>query len=335
MDILKRDNQNYNIWLMWQPHFKCNLDCSYCSVKDSRNIVKISEINIPALLKTLNDTKKIINLEIGGGEPFLIPNLIKACKEIAKNHFISLATNLTSNRVKKFSEEISPERVEYIYTSVHIKELERLSLIDKYVNNFHICKERNFNIGAFVVAYPSLLNEVVEYKKFFQKKGITLYFKPYHGEYRGKFYPNSYSEKELKIFNFHKKLISGKQAKYIICNAGYNVGTVNPYNKVRSCYLVPKKIGNLYSAIKFTKKLIRCPFDLCPCPIYIKDTHLFKKAVEETNFRIVSSLLMRMYVLRKYSINKLMRFLKSSKINYAISKNRKIRRLMYIISTLL
>jgi len=281
MDGLKKETHNYDVCLKWIPNFKCNLNCVYCWVKDLRNTVKISEINIPDLIETLNKTEKIINVEIGGGEPFLIPNLIEASIEITKNHFISLQTNLTSGKIKKFSEEVSPERTGYIFSSLHIKELERLNLLDKYIENFHICKDRGFNIGAFVVAYPPILDEINEYKKFFQEKGIILRFKPFIGEFDGRTYPNSYTEKEFKIFNFNKKLLSENHNKGKLCNAGYNVCAVYPYGEVRLCFVIHKMIGNINTKIKFTDGLIQCPFKFCPCPIYKKDINLFIKAVKE------------------------------------------------------
>lgn len=170
MDILKKESQNYDVWLMWQPNFKCNLNCTYCIIKDSRKTAKVSKINISALIKTLNKTNKIFNIDFGGGEPFLIPNLIEACKEITKNHYVSITTNLTSGKIKEFSEKIDPERVEYIYSSLHIKELERFSLHSSAIlstfSYFIFLNSRIASISLLENSGPKYISEMAIYFDF-------------------------------------------------------------------------------------------------------------------------------------------------------------------------
>ena len=329
MDLLKKETYNYDATVVWIPNCKCNLNCVYCIVKDSKNLGNINKINIPALNKTLNDTNRTINLEFTGGEPFLIPNIIEASIEITKNHFISFETNLTSKKIKEFSENISPERVERIFSALHIKELERLNLLDRFINNFHICKERGFNISVCVVAYPSIIKEAKEYKKVFQERGIQIDYKPFIGEFNGKHYPISYTERELKILNFNStnKLLYGKFNKGKLCNAGYNVCVVNPKGESVICFYISKMIGNIYDKIKFTDGLIQCPLKFCQCPINTRDIYLFKKAIEETNLKIIRSMFLKPYVLKLYLIHKIQFHLSSKIKNKIITYYSKIRKI--------
>jgi len=279
-------NPHYDAWLHLVISYQCNLECNYCiveKVKSSEIYTKTYNINISALKNTLNDSNKIYRINFTGGEPFLAPNIVEAFIELTKKHFISFNTNLTSKKVKEFSEKINPERVLNILASCHIKELERMNLLSRYINNFLLCKNRGFNIAAAEVGYPPLLKEVDRYKKFFLEKGIDLTFCPYVGRFKGKFYPDSYSEKELKIFGLTEWDIDPFYQYGKLCNAGYNVGIVHPNGDIRYCFKINKSLGNIYEGIKFNDKLIRCPFKICECPVNIYDPYLFRKAISEVD----------------------------------------------------
>jgi MoaA/NifB/PqqE/SkfB family radical SAM enzyme len=282
-------NPQYDAWLFWVPTYQCNLECNYCknawwsgySRYVSEIFTKTDNINISALKNTLNNSNKIYRINFTGGEPFLTPNIVELCIELTKKHFIAFNTNLTSKKVKEFAEKINPERVLFINASCHIKELERKNLLSRYIHNFLLCKNRGFNIGAIEVGYPPLLKESDKYKRFFLEKGIELTFSPYHGKYKGKFYPDSYSEKELKIFGLTEKDINQFYQYGKLCNAGYNVGIIHPNGDIRYCFLINKSLGNIYEGIKFNDKLTRCPFKYCYCPLNIFDPYLFRKAISE------------------------------------------------------
>ncbi|TFG23851.1 MAG: radical SAM protein [Promethearchaeota archaeon] len=285
MNDLPKENQNYDAGLVWILSYNCNLNCSYCfqDFLINKGLIskKISKIDISALQKTLSETNKIFKIDLGGGEPFLIPNIIEACSELTKNHFVSIFTNLTSEKVKEFVEKINPERVSLINASLHIKELEKHKLLDKYISNFHKLKKNGFNIKAVEVADPHIINEVKKYKKFFKKKGISLEFMPFVGKYKGKIYPASYTEKELKVFGINKKQIAMYYQKGNFCHGGYDVVFADPKGDLFGCAYLKKKIGNVYEKIRFNDNISRCPFEFCPCGLD-SDLYLYKKAIRET-----------------------------------------------------
>ncbi|MFH0826794.1 MAG: hypothetical protein V1923_02740 [Candidatus Omnitrophota bacterium] len=246
---------------------------------------KISDINISALISTLDKTNKIFNICFtGGGEPFLVPNIIEASAEITKKHYLTFVTNLTSKKIKELYEKIDPQKVLWIIASLHIKELERLDLLDVFIHNFLLCKEKGFNIEALEVAYPKLFNEVEKYKEFFKKKGIELKFDRFRGVYNGKRYPDSYTQQELKTFGIENsadlKMSLSAQGK--ICNAGYNVAAVCTTGDIHLCFHLPKNLGHIYKDIQFKNRLIKCPLEHCHCPFNVYDTYLFEKALKES-----------------------------------------------------
>ncbi len=279
-------NPHYDAYLHLVTSYQCNLECNYCEatqylVKPSELYTKTYPINISALKNTLNDSNKIYRINFTGGEPFLAPNIVEACIELTKKHFISINTNLTSKKVKEFAEKINPERVLFINASCHIKELERMNLLSRYIHNFLLCKNRGFNIGAIEVGYPPLLKESDKYKFFFLEKGIELTFWVYVGTYKGKFYPDSYNEKEREILGLKQKYIDWFHQYGKLCNVGYNVGVIYPNGDIRYCFAINKSLGNIYEGIKFKDKLIRCPFKFCNCPMNMYDLPLFRKAISE------------------------------------------------------
>jgi MoaA/NifB/PqqE/SkfB family radical SAM enzyme len=242
-------------------------------------------------MRMLNQTDRTYRITFtGGGEPFLVPNIIEGCKEITQKHFISINTNLTLPRISEFSKEIDPERVLFILASLHIKELERLNLLKKYINNYRLCKDKGFNIIAAAVGHPSLLDEITKYKRFFQEEGIHFHFDPFIGRYNEKTYPDSYTEKEIEIFGIDINQIEQFRQKGRLCNVGYNVADVSPNGNVTPCVRIRKSIGNVYQNVEFNSKLIRCPFEFCGSPLNIYDPYLLKKAKEQSNSKIVSPL---------------------------------------------
>jgi organic radical activating enzyme len=319
---LRAKNQHYEAWLQWYINYQCNFNCTYCFQSLDRNqrlFKKISgffyphllrkfkkvsgmglsawlrnindrlfktqrtaPINIPALIKSLDKTNKTFRIGFAGGEPFLVPNIIEACVEITKKHFVSLNTNLVTRKAEEFAEKISPARTLFVVASLHINELERSRLLDRYLRTFLRYQQNGFNIISESVAYPPLLEKAVKYKILFQEKGIAINFSPFLGYYNGKHYPESYRDEELRVFGLDNTCRVQFNLRGKICNAGYNVALVSSTGAIHICHQIQEGIGNIYREIKFKNKLVTCPFDFCSCPLKIYDPYLFEKACSET-----------------------------------------------------
>jgi len=323
----QKKNQNYDAYLSWRIAGKCNLSCEYCynhpserakpsirhllreierrrerisqvgifglikalvlRIKEKK--IRTSMIDIPALLNTLDKTNKIFRITLsGGGEPFLIKNIITLCVEITKKHYLSINTNLTSKKIEEFCDKIDPQRVIKIHASLHIKELERLNLLDVFAHNFLLCKEKGFNIEVRAVAYPKLFNEADKYRELFKKKGMEFTFDRFRGIYNGKEYPAAYTEQELAAFNIkHDALLDMLLcSKGTMCNAGYNAAVVWANGYVMSCGNIPEKLGHIYKGIRFKNSLIKCPIMHCGCPLKVYDTYLYEKALKENKISV-------------------------------------------------
>ncbi len=260
---------------------KMNIPALMQKIRSKLYEKRIAPINIPALINSLEKAKKTFRIHFTGGEPFLIPNLVDASVEITKKHFVYVTTNLITGKTMEFAEKINPQRVVKFTASLHIKELERLNLVDKYIDTYQLYRKRGFRIRAWEVAYPALLGEADKYKKYFHERGVELHFNPFIGYYNGKLYPESYTSEEFQIFSLDNSSCEVYNSKGKICNAGYNTGLVSPTGDIRPCYQRSEEMGNIYGEIKFADKLTTCPFSFCACPYFARDTYLFGKAVKD------------------------------------------------------
>lgn len=282
----------YDYWLLWQVEDQCNLNCKYCISSSANSSAEVSEINISAVTRTLNETNRTFLITFtGGGEPFLVPNIIEACREITKKHYISFNTNLTAERVEEFCEEIEPQQVLLIVASLHIEELEKRNLLEKYIHHFKLFQKKGFHIIANEVAYPPFLDKVQKYRNFLEAKGIHLTFSPFIGKYGGQVYPESYVDKEYRTFDLDRNCASRFRQKGKLCNAGYNVAVVNRKGDIRPCLNLQEPLGNIYESINFKKNLLQCQFDFCECPPSVYGYDLYQKALKRTRSRrLISSL---------------------------------------------
>lgn len=270
----------YDVWLHWMVADQCNLSCAYCS--SPRRGEKSRAIDTTALSTTLRSTGKTFHISfVGGGEPFLVPNFIDACAELARDHYVSVVTNLTSARVAEFARRVAPERVVSILASLHAKELERLSFEDRFIENFLMCRDRGFSIAACEVAYPALQEEIPRIRDLFGARGIEVQFNHFTGNHAGKRYPESYTDAELTAFGLDRGRIDRSRQQGTACNAGYNVALVRADGAIQSCYHVKDRLGNVYREIKLRSSLIRCPFRYCSCPLNLFDPVLYERALRE------------------------------------------------------
>ena len=282
----------YDAIFKWLVTGRCNLSCTYCTNRyksDIKGWKADRKINIKKALKTLEDSGKIYLLSFTGGEPFLVENLIEASQELSKDHYLSFFSNLTTNKISEFVDKINPKKVYEFIGSLHIEQLEKLNLIERYISNFLLLKNNGFNIKADLVAYPSLVEKIIDTRNFFSDKGIYINTIPFKGKYENRKYPESYTEKELEMFGMSydsdiKSFIYNQKEK--ICNAGYNCGVIHPDGSIYPCFENMKKIGNIKRYINFSNKLMKCPYDYCGCALNLFYPYLFDKAKKENNIAV-------------------------------------------------
>ncbi len=202
-------NNQYDINVAWMINRICNLDCPYCyyDSESRKNPYYKGKKDINKIVDTFNKTEKICLINIAGGEPFLFPGFTELCEKLTKKHFIKIDTNLTiSKEIKKFAEKISPEKTTFINSSLHYSELKRLNLKKQFIENYHILKNKNFDIDIHLVMWPPNLDKIEEIYNEFEKEGISLKPVGFKGKYNNKKYPDSYNKDEIeKMEHYFKK----------------------------------------------------------------------------------------------------------------------------------
>jgi hypothetical protein len=122
--------------------------------------------------------------------------------------------------VRELAERVDPGRARF-HASLHIRELERRNLLDRFIENYHICNKHGFYIYAEEVGHPSLMKEVKSYRELFHERGVPIQFGVFKGEFQGKSYPESYTDEEIKCFGLNQetaKKIFRQKGK--LCNVG-------------------------------------------------------------------------------------------------------------------
>jgi len=194
-------------------------------------------------------------------------------------------TNLVSPAVKKFARTIDPGRVQFVVASAHMLELEKRGLLNTFLSNCTLLLNKGFNLEVTEVAYPFIVNKVVDYKKVFEGIGINLRFFAFRGTWKGKKYPESYTDEEIKLFNLDNSLETSPdifKRKGNPCNAGYNIAVMMNNLEIQPCFSIEKNIGSMSKGVVLNKNLIRCPVENCGCPFFAFEPILYNMAVKET-----------------------------------------------------
>lgn len=261
------------------------------------------------MVAALDATGKIFKLSFsGGGEPFLVPNMVEAAVELSRKHFLSFNTSLTSHRIERFAELVDPRRCDFIHASCHIKELERTGLVDRFVTNYHLLRERGFVVHVSAVAHPTLLPELDRYRESYTALGLPLAFSFFVGEHEGRPYPQSYSQEEREAIRrlpvlpvtLQRSLQNYEPKKYDLpeldddlydvtrspkgklCNAGFNAGFVGSDGVLRRCIDIRKdELGRIDGELRFEKTPYICQAEFCSCPLKSYDIRLRDLAADE------------------------------------------------------
>lgn len=270
----------YDAWIHWNATSVCNYNCEYCFGHiDETN--EVEPIKISRLINTLNKTGKIFRISFTGGEPFLIPNFIEASRAISEKHFLSLNTNLIHEHVKEFANTIDPMRVIRVHASFHFEQLREKGETHRYIGHYQELEFKGFPMRAEAVAYPEYAPLAEELRKYLLEHDIVLHFGPFLGTYKNRKYPESYTNKEIKLFGLSDDCRLLHRQMGAFCNAGYNAAVASHKGKIMTCNHFKEILGNLYEEIKFNETIKVCPHKQCGCPLNIYDERLFLEALRE------------------------------------------------------
>lgn len=228
----------------WDIHLACNYKCPYCwwHGKEEEINKKNFYVNIDKVIdawRRMYDKYGKVKLSITGGEPFLYPNFDKFLIECSKLHEILVITNLEFFKVDLL------KQIEYKNNLTINPSFHPLSAdTGKFIEKVKMLEKYNMLQAVSLVAYPIFIKDIDKYKKIFKEKGVVhnISLQPYNGIFKGKQYPDSYTDEEREKIglliakrggeNFLMESFNPKGKK---CNAGKIYGQISPNGNVKKC----------------------------------------------------------------------------------------------------
>jgi hypothetical protein len=203
-----------------------------------------------------------------GSEPFLQSGFVELCARLAQKHLIHIGTNLSTESVYDFAEQIPADRVDCIHASLHIDERLRLKLLDDFIEKYRLLEKRGFTLYVNQVMYPPVLRRFPEIHDLLRSRGIIVKPKTFRGYYGTKKYPESYSEEERGMMMRYRSLaesdghstghlndpsldefLSGDLSfKGLLCGAGKDSVVIWPDGETIRCLGERTRIGNIFRA---------------------------------------------------------------------------------------
>lgn len=177
--------------------FRCSLNCSYClnAFSKSFNRTGFKELPGKEWVEGLNriESRPEVPITFSGGEPFLHKDFFYIINHLDPALNIDLLTNLHwgKNGIKKFIENISPERLKRKskYPSIRVSyHPEQMGDGRKLVENVRRLQDAGFSIGIYAVQYPSpqQLEAITQMQFRCRDNGIDFRIKDFTGVYEGK-----------------------------------------------------------------------------------------------------------------------------------------------------
>lgn len=154
------------------PYKFCNLQCSYCYVRQKRNFEEV-DLKLPSaryIAKALSPVRlggiALINF-CAGGETLLVKELIPIIAELVKEgHYISIVTNGT---VSSAFDELLKCGIDlkhiFIKFSFHYLELKRTKMLERYFENIRRVRKAGCSVSVELVPSDDLVPFIEEIKE--------------------------------------------------------------------------------------------------------------------------------------------------------------------------
>ena len=275
----------------WDLHYRCNYRCPYCWFH-GKWVEKEKENVYPELKDVLNIWKSIYeqygegSINILGGEPLIYPKFDDMIKELSYMYMINITSNLSVN-IENILKYTSPSRVS-INGSFHPS----FANLDDFINKVTLLKKEGRRGGVSYVAYPSQIELIPYYRSKFLERGMDLTVMTFWGEYNGKKYPESYSEKEKKFLKPYlgetkgeKYQLEPRQVKGELCLAGHLSASIKANGDACACGgNAPRMLGNIFKGdFKLLDGPALCESDFCPCNEWVY--YQLEEEIEHTTIK--------------------------------------------------
>lgn len=280
------------------PAKGCNLRCEYCYIRqhgDEETLEidetkKLFSYSTPHMLRALRAERMggvcMFNIS-GTGETLLNPEIFPLVSGLlAEGHYVALISNCTITKViGQFADMPQEYRHRLFFkASFHYRELKRRGLLDTYVRNIRLMKERQIAFSVEIVSNDYVLEELDELKEFcIQNFGALPHVLAGRDEaVKGTFpkYETKLSEQEFREVwsSFDSDLFRYQDTDYALphndefCYAGVYTGSLDLETGDFTPCPGGKKLTNFFEnieePIRFTP-VGACPFSYCFCGFFL------------------------------------------------------------------
>ncbi len=258
--------QGCGLYALWHITRVCNFGCKFCC--SSRKNAAFSHIPVEQMCRALGEHGDEWTVCISGGEPFLHPDFIDACKGLTRGFQVKINSNLSlRDKIEEFSGAIDPRRVSLIEASLHIEEREKLGKVEEFADNVLLLRSRGFKVKVRSVLHPTLIERFVSDARYFAGKGIKVCPVPFKGSYSGKMYPNAYPAgiKKLIRDNNPSSAFYPFCFKGINCSSGSRFIYINPSGIVSRCLDDATVLGDIRRGFRLSDGASPCRSYCCSC----------------------------------------------------------------------
>ena len=281
----------YDIEADWVLQFACNYRCGYCFIDPQSLGSKVPRLGTPAQWQEgFRRTGKTWLLHITGGEPTVHPDFAELCGLLARDHYLSLNSNLSHRSIEAFMDAVDPARVHFINAALHHDERVARGGLAVFIARVHALQARGFPVLVTQVADTALLPRLDDLLDRMAAEGIVVFPKALRGGHQGRVYPQAYTEAErqtirrlarrargaapdlalhmgeapsINVFEEERRLevvdYRGRQ-----CGAGPRFVHINEHAQVIRCGS-PVAFGNiLHGTVSLPRDERRCRTSYCP-----------------------------------------------------------------------
>jgi MoaA/NifB/PqqE/SkfB family radical SAM enzyme len=198
--MLNANPRKYQIEAHWVINLLCNYTCEYCISGAPEDPPLVGKFSAERSLDLFRSTGRTWLFHLSGGEPFLFRGFTDLCVSLAREHFLSINSNLGTNRVLDFAERVDPTRVEYVHCGVHPEERDAHGGWSLLLANMDALVKAGFPVFASCVMTPESFASFGRAAALLNDVGVPLIPKVMRGGYRGRYFPEAYSNDERAEF---------------------------------------------------------------------------------------------------------------------------------------
>jgi len=231
---------------IWWTTMACNFKCKYCWEVQAQERGEFKPVPFrPAQdwLKAWNRLRPQL-LDITGGEPFLMPDLLDVLTGLDPAIRVAITSNL-SHPLLEFVKRVSPEHVINVTASFHPMENgTRTHPMNPeiFVGRCLFLQNHGFNLTVNVVAWPEQMYLIPAWAEMFRSHGLRFHVDPYSSI---AYYPCEYSEAERRflepwIWENRRAGLKGRKPDVpvtVMCSGGVDHINVQPDGSAWRCIL--------------------------------------------------------------------------------------------------